>query len=154
ILWLVEDNAAFRELLTEMLGTYEGLNCTRQFSSAEGLLKALSEEGPPPDLILSDYQLGGMSGAEAVPLIAELAGSTRVFIMTTFFDSSKRAHALEAGADGFLVKSWCWDQNVEKMLSAAAAPRRRSSSRAPKAPEPPAWGIVHWLLARAQRTAW
>src|SRR5947207_15457461 len=45
--WLVDDNKNFRALVAEYLGSDEGLRCTRQFSSAEAVLDALSREAPP-----------------------------------------------------------------------------------------------------------
>src|SRR5260221_6901231 len=131
-LWLVEDNEGFRGLLAELLEKSPRLDCARQFSSAEALLEALAVE-TPPDLVLLDFNLGGMTGAEAIPLVKAIAPLSHAVIMTTFYDPSKKFDAREAGAEGFLIKTHDWDSNMESLIEIAERPatkRPRVESRA------------------------
>ena len=104
-LWLVDDNESFREMLAENFELEQNIECARQFPSAEALLETLARE-TPPDVILLDNSMGGMSGVEAVPLIKTAAPATRVLMLTTFFDASAQSEAMRNGASGFLLKSY------------------------------------------------
>jgi DNA-binding NarL/FixJ family response regulator len=118
-LWLVDDHAGFREVLAELLGQEPALKCARQFHCAEALLAALAVEAAP-DMVLTDYNMKGMTGAESVPLIKAITPSTKVVVMTAFYDGAKESAAMQAGADGFLWKSRDWNGNIEHLLGIAA----------------------------------
>ena len=101
--WLVDDDDSFRELLASLLQLQEGVTCDRQFASAELAIEALTRE-PAPDVILLDVQMKGLSGLDAIRPIKQLAANTRIFMLTAFYDSQRRARALREGATDFLVK--------------------------------------------------
>jgi DNA-binding NarL/FixJ family response regulator len=124
-LWLADDDDLLRELIAELVGRNDKIQRARQFSSAEEVLSALTvaralPDEQPPDVILLDLNMTGMSGIEAIPRIKRLAGKTRVFIMTTFYDSVAAARALKAGASGFVLKREDWDEIFERMLDESA----------------------------------
>ena len=102
-LWLVDDRKAYRESLAELFSQEDDINCDRQFSSAEAVITALVD-GLPPDVILLDVNMGGMSGVNAVRPIKSLAPATHVVMLTTGHDFYAEADALRAGACGFLLK--------------------------------------------------
>lgn len=104
-LWLVDDNAELRGILAENFSLEPGIDCSRQFSSAEELLAAL-ETGAPPDVVLLDVNMRGMRGVDAIAPIKRLAPRTRVLMLTTFYDSHDALTAFRAGASGFLLKSY------------------------------------------------
>jgi CheY-like chemotaxis protein len=87
----------------DVLNGKPGIECSRQFSSAEAVLAALAQSSPP-DVILLDVNMGKMSGLDAIQPIKQLAGSTRVFIMTASDMGMAASHALKAGASGFFLK--------------------------------------------------
>src|SRR2546425_5085435 len=95
-LWLVDDDDEMRGLIAELLGRSDAIECSRQFFSAEAALDELAHE-LPPDIILLDLNMGGMSGTEAICPIKRLASGTRVFIMTVFYDSIEVSRARKAG---------------------------------------------------------
>src|SRR5581483_4167564 len=76
----------------------------RQFESAEAVLEALGQDAPP-DVILMDVHMGGISGLEAVRPIKAVASSTRVLILTALSDWESKTQALRDGASDFLLKS-------------------------------------------------
>ncbi|MCX6924812.1 MAG: response regulator transcription factor [Verrucomicrobia bacterium] len=107
--WLVDDNAALRELFAHLLTKQSGIRCTRQFPSAEALLIALAEE-KPPDVILLDVNLGGQSGLSAIRPIKKLAPTVKVLMLTMFSNGHYEMEAFESGASGFLLKSYGLDE--------------------------------------------
>jgi DNA-binding response OmpR family regulator len=115
--WLVDDNAALRGLLAQLLTKQPGIQCRRQFESAEEVLAALAEERPP-DMILMDVNLGGQSGLLAIRPIKNLAPSVKVLMLTMFSNSHYEAEAFRSGASGFLLKSHGLD-DIAKLIREA-----------------------------------
>jgi DNA-binding NarL/FixJ family response regulator len=120
-LWLVDDNATFRDLLAALLTREGGVECAGQFSSADAALSALTNESPP-DAILLDIQMGGQSGLDAIRPIKALAGSVHVFMLTTFYDHDRKVCALERGASGFLLKSYAAGEILRQLREAREQP--------------------------------
>jgi len=120
-LWLVEDDEGVRDLIADVLNRSGAIDCVRQFSSAEAVLDALSREAPP-EAILTDINMGGMTGIEAIRPIRERASSTRVFIMTTFYDSKKAEDALGLGASAFFLKGDDWERTIARIQEIFAGP--------------------------------
>lgn len=118
-LWMADDHPELLSLLVDLLGKTSQINCARLFNSAEALLDALTVEAPP-EAILMDVNMGGMTGVEAITPVKRLASSTRVFIMTTFYDSYLVTAAQQAGAAGFFLKSGDWDEVGKRLLNPSA----------------------------------
>lgn len=99
---LVEDNAAIRDSLAAILNGspgFAGLHiCT---TAEEALRKILSE---PPDVVLMDINLPGMSGIECVRRLKERLPQLQIIMLTIEEDSRRVFESLEAGANGYLVK--------------------------------------------------
>ena len=115
--WIVDDNADLRELFAQVLSKQPGIQCRRQFPSAEAVLAALAEERPP-DLILLDINLAGQSGLSAIQPIRKLAPSVKVLMLTMFSNSHYEAAAFELGASGCLLKSYGLDE-IAKLIREA-----------------------------------
>ena len=115
--WVVDDNAALRELFAHLLTKQPGLRCTRQFPSAEAVLASLAEERPP-DMIILDVNLRGQSGLSAIQPIKKLAPSVKVLMLTMFSNGHYEAEAFHAGANGFLLKSYGIDE-IAKLIHEA-----------------------------------
>jgi DNA-binding NarL/FixJ family response regulator len=168
--WMVDDNAALRELFTQLLSNRPGIRCNRHFPSAEALLATLAEERPP-DIILLDLNLAGKSGVSAIGPIKKLAPSARVLMFTMFSNSLYEAEALRSGASGFLLKSYEVD-DIAKLIHEAYRnpgapglfPRTRliaNTERKPEARETPMVepsnpfslvGAFHLLCSRSLRS--
>jgi len=119
--WLVDDDKEFSSLLAGLLGQQGGIECSRYFPSAEAVLDALASEAPP-DVILLDIDMGGLSGLDAIRPIKSLAGSTHVFMLTSFYDSQRRSRALRDGATDFLLKI----DTVEKISKSIRSRQRQA----------------------------
>ena len=102
--WLVDDDDSYRTLLAEFLVTQQGIECPRQFDSPDAALSALASK-TGPDVLLLDIQMRDRNGLDAIRPIKSLARSTRVLMLTTFYDGGSHSRALEEGASGFLLKT-------------------------------------------------
>ena len=102
--WLIEDNAAYRNSMARAIGRIEGLACPRQFSSFERAEPAF-RDAEAPDVLLLDVGLPGMDGIQALDRIRLLAPHTKILILTVFDDPEKVFAAVCAGASGYLLKT-------------------------------------------------
>lgn len=99
---LVEDRREVREQWANLLDDFEGFSCVCACSSGEEALQAI----PPlkPAIVLMDIFLPGMSGIECTVRLKEVSPESRVLILTASDDEEMVFPALEAGADGYLLK--------------------------------------------------
>ena len=100
---IVEDDSGLRTQLEGILASSVGVRCIGSYASAEMALKDLSKVRP--DVILMDIKLPGMSGIECVARLRDDLPATHVIMLTVYEDSERIFQALQAGADGYLVKS-------------------------------------------------
>jgi len=131
-LWLVDDNDRMRATLAELLGRCDGIECTAAFSSPNALLSALASK-IGPDVILLDIQMGDQNGLDAIRPIKSLSRSTRVLMLTTFFDDHAHSRAMADGASGFLLKRYPVEEILNSIRQAwkqpSPHPKRTRSGR-------------------------
>jgi two-component system cell cycle response regulator DivK len=99
---VVEDNEDNRALVVKVLRRH-GYELVEAASAEEGLTLA---EGDPPDLVLMDLNLTGMSGLDATRRLKRTEGLGHVPVIALTADAmvGDREKALEAGCDGYLSK--------------------------------------------------
>ncbi|MGV3773448.1 MAG: response regulator [Verrucomicrobiales bacterium] len=103
VVWLVEDNVAFRTSVNRVLNQLPGLSCPKSFASCEDALKEL-ERGNAPDVILLDVGLPGMDGLTGIGRFKQVAPQIHIIMLTVFDDHQKIFRAICAGASGYLLK--------------------------------------------------
>jgi DNA-binding NarL/FixJ family response regulator len=99
---LVEDKPDVRASWERLINSFTDFRCVRVCGSAEEALREL----PPlnPDVILMDIFLPRMSGVECTARIKAVLPKTQVVMLTAVDDDEMVFLALEAGADGYLLK--------------------------------------------------
>jgi len=102
--WLVEDNETYRSAIKRALGHASDLRCAGAFGSCEEALDRLRRDDPP-EIILLDIGLPGMSGLDGIGQFKALSASTDIIILTAFEDTDKIFRAICAGASGYLLKT-------------------------------------------------
>jgi len=102
---LVEDDPVVRELLHAYLCRQPEFACVLVAESAEELLAWLPDAVLPPQLVLLDIQLPGLSGLDALPRLRQLAPAAEIVMQTVFEDTDNIFEALRRGASGYLLKS-------------------------------------------------
>jgi FixJ family two-component response regulator len=74
----------------------------RTYSSAEGFLASTTL--PPPDCLVLDIQLGGMSGLDLQRRLGEPGARTPIIFVTAYDSPAMRQEAQQAGCSAFFVK--------------------------------------------------
>lgn len=105
IVWVIEDNATLRRTLARFIDAIAGFRCAGQFQRCEDALTQFHAAGAhPPDIILLDVGLPGMSGLDGIARFKEASPRTQVLILTVFDDDEKIYRAICAGASGYMLK--------------------------------------------------
>jgi DNA-binding NarL/FixJ family response regulator len=99
---IVEDQREFREGLAFLIDGSEGYRCTQRFGSMEEALDPLGLD--PPDVVLVDIGLPGISGIEGIRLLNERNPGLPVLMLTVYNDDERIFEAMCAGACGYLLK--------------------------------------------------
>lgn len=99
---LVEDVKHIREGLSLLIGSAPGFRMTGSWGSMEAAIPTLDRQ--PPDLLLADLGLPGMSGAEGIRHLKERHPALQVMVLTVYADDDHIFEAICAGASGYLLK--------------------------------------------------
>ncbi len=99
---LVEDQKDLCQSWVQIIDSFDGFKCTCTCDSAEKAVRVIPEARP--DVILMDIRLPCMSGIECTSRLKELLPETPIVILTVLDDDELIFRALEAGADGYLLK--------------------------------------------------
>ncbi|MGJ8654824.1 MAG: response regulator [Akkermansiaceae bacterium] len=102
---LVEDNRAYRLGIASALEDQPEMELCSQFGTAEVALRELQNNHSPPDLILLDLNLPGMSGIEALPIFQQYQPNIKIIILTQSDRQKDILTCISAGANGYLLKS-------------------------------------------------
>jgi two-component system nitrate/nitrite response regulator NarL len=73
-----------------------------------------------PDLILLDNHLPGVRGVDGIPALKEAFGLARILMLTVSEDEEDLAAAMQAGADGYLLKTVESDQLCQAIVRVLA----------------------------------
>jgi two-component system, NarL family, response regulator DesR len=101
-LLLADDQALVRGALAALLDLEPDLSVVVEVASGDAVVPAAGEHRP--DVALLDVEMPGLDGIEATRALKAAYPSTRVLIVTTFGRPGFLRRALQAGADGFVVK--------------------------------------------------
>lgn len=99
---IVEDHPVFREGLKALFASAPDLRVAGEAEDGRQGIEFVKELAP--DLVLMDLSLPEMSGIEAITEVKRISPSTRILAVTVHDDEEFIKSALEAGADGYVLK--------------------------------------------------
>lgn len=102
--WIVEDNAAYRQSLTRVVQRINPDEPVSTFGNCEEALETLGRNAAP-EVLLLDLGLPGMNGIEGLPRFKAAAPNMRIIALTSFDDREWIFKAICAGASGYLLKT-------------------------------------------------
>lgn len=111
---ILEDDSNVRTHFADIVSGEVGL---RLLGQAGSLAEARELLASPPDLFLTDIGLPDGSGLTFIPEIKAASPDCRVLVITAFGDRDTVVSALNAGADGYLLKDSSTAIIVDGMLA-------------------------------------
>jgi DNA-binding NarL/FixJ family response regulator len=114
---LVEDNETFRRTLELLFGLRDEIEVVASV--------ATGDEAPPvvrelrPDVVLMDYRMPGLNGAEATRLVLEADPGARVVCLSASVTAQEIAEVHDAGAVAVITKDQDFDRLVAVLCEAA-----------------------------------
>jgi DNA-binding NarL/FixJ family response regulator len=100
--FIVDDHPLIRSVLTQILNLEANLEVVGTAASAEVALEAYDQTSP--DLLLIDYSLPGMNGAELAKRVRHMHPELPCLILSSWRAQALIKTALDAGANGYVVK--------------------------------------------------
>jgi DNA-binding NarL/FixJ family response regulator len=99
---IFEDNYLLRDGYFQLINGMPGFTCVGAYDNATDLLFKIKRS--KPDVILMDIDMPGISGIEAVGIIKQNFPDIHIIMQTVFEDDDKIFRAIQAGADGYILK--------------------------------------------------
>lgn len=112
---LVDDQAIIRTGLARILSPDDGFEVVAECGDGVEALEVLS--GTAVDVVLMDIRMPRLDGIEATRRLRDHADAPPVLVLTTFDDDELLWGAIEAGANGFVLK----DTTAAGLIAAVTA---------------------------------
>jgi DNA-binding NarL/FixJ family response regulator len=123
---LADDHNLVRQGIRQFLESADDIEVLAEASDGEKALQLIDELRP--DVALLDIQMPGMSGVEATRQIKVRFPAIRVLILTAYDDDPYVFAVLQAGADGYMLKTI----EVDDLIRAVRAVHRGESALSPE----------------------
>ena len=103
VIVIVDDRVTNRNILAKLASLLDETTVVETFEDPREALKWVSKN--TPDLVITDYQMPSMDGAEFMARLRQqpLCGDVPAIVVTVYEDRDFRYRALEAGATDFLL---------------------------------------------------
>ena len=111
-LLIVDDDGLIRDSLKMMLELEDGWTAMTAQDGDEAYNACVSDT---PDIVLMDIRMPVCDGVEATRKIKNSFPDVKIVMLTTFIDDGYIASAIDAGADGYLLKSTPADGIIERI---------------------------------------
>ena len=118
---IVDDHPVVRAGLASMLATQAELELIGSASSGEDALRFLEQNRP--DVLLLDLRMPGLSGVETLQALKAASRSVRVIILTNYETDEDIYRAVQAGAQGYLLKNTSLREMIEAIRAVHSGKR-------------------------------
>jgi DNA-binding NarL/FixJ family response regulator len=117
---IVEDNQTFRETLQLLFSLRPEVQVVASVASGNEAPAACREHDP--DVVLMDYRMPGMNGAEATRAVLAACPDARVVCLTASIERSETEELARAGVVRCLTKDEGFDEIIAAVRDAAGLP--------------------------------
>jgi len=128
---IVEDIEEIREPMFQFFQSQNEFLALFTAGSVEEFFETLDPDNPP-DVILLDIGLPGISGLGAIKLIKGRIPKSEIIMLTVFDDANKIFQAISSGASGYLLKNTSLEKIKESVIEVHNGGAQMSSSIARK----------------------
>lgn len=118
---IADDHPVVVAGLTSMLSTQSGIEVVGTASTGEEALDALRSQSA--DLLLLDLRMPGMNGIETLRALTRAAIRVRAIILTSYETDEDIYRAVQAGAQGYLLKDAPQSDMIEAIHAVARGKR-------------------------------
>ena len=105
-LLIVDDEQKVCECLQRFFSA-QGFEASCVFTGEEAIERLINQ---PPDVVLLDIQLPGVSGIEVLKRAKDLCPETKVIMVTGSVDAEREEEAMAYGARGYITKPFDFSQ--------------------------------------------
>ena len=109
-----DDNEPRRKSLEALLMLSDGVECIGSFSDCSTVLEDMKQL--QPSLVLMDIEMPNVNGIEGVRLIKKHYPQIKVVMQTVFEDEEKIFAALQAGAEGYILKNAPAEKIIQSII--------------------------------------
>ena len=118
---IYDDNVQRRNSLKALLSLTDGMQCVADFPDCSHVVADMEEHCP--DVVLMDIEMPNVNGINGVTLIKKTYPDIRVIMQTVFEDTEKIFASLQAGAEGYILKTASAEkitQSIEEVYQGGA----------------------------------
>ena len=115
---IVDDHPVVRRGLRAFLETQPGMEVVGEAADGREAMRGLATG--KPDLVLLDLHLPDVPGSELIPEMRRWNPRVKVLVLTGFADRREVVPAIQAGADGYLLKDTDPDQLADAIRELAS----------------------------------
>ena len=122
---LVDDHSVVRMGLAAIINIEKDLKVCGEAESGAEAVKLAREMRP--DVVVMDFMMPGMDGAEATEAVLRASPESKVLVLTTYGTSSDIARALKCGATGAVTKNLSNEELADAIRATARGERMLSA---------------------------
>lgn len=122
---LVDDHSVVRMGLAAIINIEKDLKVCGEAESGAEAVKLAKEMRP--DVVVMDFMMPGMDGAEATEAVLRASPESKVLVLTTYGTSVDIARALKCGATGAVTKNLANDELADAIRATARGERKFSA---------------------------
>ncbi len=100
---VVDDHDLLREGVSACLARFDDLEVIGEAGSGEAALTVVADL--QPDVVVMDLVMPGMGGVEAIRQLRAIHDGLGIVALSSFSDAERVREVIDAGANGYLVKS-------------------------------------------------
>jgi len=115
---LAEDHSMVREGLRRVLEDSGAIEVVEE--AGDGLEAIQKTQKCNPDVAVIDLSMPGMGGIEAIARIRAMQSQAKILVLTMHDNVQYAVHALESGANGFVLKQAAAGELVKAVLAVRA----------------------------------
>jgi DNA-binding NarL/FixJ family response regulator len=118
---IYDDSQQRRDSLKALLSLTEGMKCVADFPDCSHVVEDMEQYYP--DVVLMDIEMPNVNGISGVTLIKKQFPEIRVIMQTVFEDLDKIFASLQAGAEGYILKTASAEkitQSIEEVYQGGA----------------------------------
>lgn len=119
---VVDDHQIVRQGLVALINSEPGLKVVAEAADGQQAVELFRQHRP--DVTLMDLRLPGMGGVEATRAIRREFAAARIIVLTTYDGDEDIYRALQAGAQGYLLKGMSFDELLDAIRTVHAGARR------------------------------